>query len=66
MLYPLDDFDQPNFPPPIGRRSVSLHPPRRGEVGLAEKTRMALLIFVVRRVETGLFDVFTAIRRSGE
>ena len=66
MVYLRDDFDQPDLLPLWADDRFHCILCGGGEVALADKTRMALVIFVVRRVETGLFDIFTAIRRSGE
>jgi len=66
MVYLRDDFDQPGFLPLWADDRFHCILCGGGEVALADKTRIALAIFLARRVETGLFGILTAIRRSGE
>lgn len=57
FMYPIDDFDQPGY--------FTLHDADRfhcivysGEVELPDRTTMVLVIFVIRRAESGLFDLY--------
>ena len=57
MFYPIDDINQPDF---LTLQDADwfhciLH---SGEITLADRTTMILVIFVVRRAASGLFDLF--------
>ena len=56
-MYLIDDFDQPDFLTlqDADRFHCILH---SGEVALADRTTMVLVIFVVKRAESGLLDMF--------
>ena len=56
-MYPLDDFDQPGCftLQDADRFHCILH---GGEVALPDKTTMILVVFVIRRETSGLYDLF--------
>ena len=57
MYYPIDELDQPGYftLKDADRFHCILH---SGEVALADKTAMVLVIFVIRRTAEGRFDIF--------
>ena len=57
MYFPLDDFDRPDFLTlqDADRFHCILH---SGEIPLADRTTMIIVIFVVRRAESSLYDMF--------